>query len=214
MALALVLTYEQSVACSILTIVDVTGQYNPISNPTGWEVDGPTPEAGMTIIDDGSIITATLVVTLPSGTVVLLDLMDVPTWRLLTPYTTGDPFDAGTSPSNLSYALTEAVLGEPIIDGIYSGVLTVTDTNATTAANFNIAIFCNVECCVDNLIALMPSHYTCDNCDNQYALDVITMKAMVEALKLAADSASITEFNNILLTLKNACIAYGQCNNC
>lgn len=211
MALTLVLGYTQTNYCKTLTVIDETGEYSA-GNLTGWCVNGGS--GSNSVIDNGSIISASLQLVGPSGNTMSLDLMDTDIWRAITPYTTGDPFDVGTDPANLYFTITESLFGASLVDGIYTGRYTVVDSTTTTYKDFTVALYCNVECCVKALISRIPDYYNCEECNNQFIYDVVTMQGMLKALQLSAYLLSTTEFNNILTTLKSLCTLYGQCSNC
>jgi hypothetical protein len=218
MALELIVSVAQQDSCATLVITDTTGEYNATSNPTGWGTAG-AGWGGNIPIDNNQMEVAYLELTPPgSSTAINVDLMNTAIWQAITPYTTGIPWDSSVSPGTLSFTLTSDILGTSIIDGIWRikyYVATAEVPSIVALYEFYIGFYCNVECCVESLLAAIPEHYNCDNCDNTYIRDVMTAKALLEALKLAACGAQTTRFNAIQETLSNLCeILGGNCSNC
>ena len=202
MALQIILGTAQSNGCKTLTIYDTTGAYNVSTNPTGWKT---VSSGGTNVeIDNSSITVATLTIVI--GTVVLsLDLMNVATWRAITPYTTGQPFDSTTDPTTLSYTITDQQLAS-IPDGIATITCYIEDTNAVVAsATFTIAMYCHIKCALNKAICQIPNYYKCITCNNEYIDTVVTMWGMYKAMKLAACEANLAGFTTILTNLTNIC---------
>ena len=200
MALDLVISTQIKTSCSILTIYDTTGVYDT-NNTTGWCT---STSGGSNIrVDNSSIVTAYLLLTSPGGTVITIDLMDTDTWQAVTPYTTGAPFDSSVDPDNLYYVLDSNYL-TTYEDGVWTVQYYVEDSNGDSCdSTFNIAMYCKAECGIYQVIADIPDYYTCETCDNKFIDAAVTLWGLLQSLKLAACSASVDKFNNILTTIQD-----------
>lgn len=202
MALALSLSSLQQTNCTELVLTDTSGAYDVTTNPTGW--------GSATIpIDDGTVTYAELIIILPSGSSITIDIIS--NWEALTGLTS-DPFGSGTSALALSYTLSSSIyLGTTTFtDGVYRITYRVGDgstylesTNKATIT-YNFAVYCGVECAIEQRVALVPYNYTCENCSNDFLEITMILWSIFQALKLAACTANIEKFNNILLTLQTA----------
>lgn len=218
MALVLTVSVAQQDSCATLVITDTTGLYSS-GNPTGWSTT--SSGGGNLVVDDSSITAALITLTSPDENVdpVEINLKDSATWKAVTPYTTGKPFDDTVSPTNLYYAITAALAGIPFVDGIWTVEISITGnvggSPVTTVYEGVVGLFCNIQCCIDTLIKAIPQHYNCDKCNSKYISDVMTAKGLLEALKLSAAEAQVTHFNNIQETLSSICeLLGGDCSHC
>jgi hypothetical protein len=206
MALTLALTNLQQTNCTEWVLTDASGAYNAVSNPTGWST---TANPGtLPIINDSTVTYAELIITLPSGGSVTIDIID--NWADLTGYATA-AFAVGTDPLALSYTVTAAMLGaSTIADGIYNVTYQIGDgttyANSTNRAtiSYNYASYCLIECAIETLLVCVPANYQCASCDNDYLNKVSILWTLLQALKLAACSANVDSFTNILTTLQTA----------
>jgi len=207
MALILTINTLQQTSCTELVITDSTGEFNAVSNTTGWQT---ATSGGTNIqIDDDDIEEATITLTNPAGTDIVIDLMDTTTWQAITPYTAVLPFTSTVDPAALTYTLNESYLGT-ITDGIWTLVYYVKDKSGNEATStFTQAFFCNIKCCVYSLLVTVPDYYNCQSCDNKYIDAVVTIWGLYQSLKIAACSATTDRFNDILVALQNACDAMG-----
>lgn len=213
MALKVALSLEQHNSCGTLVINDITGAYDVSTNPTGWK----TSSSGGSNIrcDNSSITEAWIRLTPPIGQgAVTINLLDPSIWQAITPYINGQPFDTSVIPANLIYTLTAAYTGLDYVDGIWTIRIYISDGVNEALTEATVGFYCQVECCVDKLVANVPKHYDCVECNNKYLDDVIAAKALLEALKDSACIAMVSKFNNILTALKSICEIYGFCSNC
>jgi hypothetical protein len=212
MALQLSLTYLQQDSCGEMVFTDSTGAYNVTTNPYGWGAPNLP-------VDDGTITYAELIVSRYSdgSTLEVVEIIDlISTWEDLTTLTS-DPFDTGTTVSNVIYTIPSSVVN--FTDGVYQityqvgdGTTYANSTNKSTVT-YNIATYCNIECCIEQRLANSPTEYTCVTCNNDYLNITGTLWTLLQALKLAACSASIDAYLTILTTLQTACEEAGMsCN--
>jgi len=211
MALQVSLTSLQQESCTEWVLTEATGTYDAVSNTDGWK----TAASGGTNlqIDNDSVTYATLTVTYSSGTAVVIDIID--NWAALTGLS-NTAFDSSTDPENLSYTLTSTLLGTTgIADGIYEVTYQVGD--GTTYANstkkstitYTYALYCQIECCLEQRLVQVPTEYACETCSNDFINTTTILWTLLQALKMAACSASTTKFETILETLQDACSTAG-----
>lgn len=210
MALQLSISLTQASDCSTLEINDITGVYST-SNTTGWSHNGSgSVDAANITVDSGVIDTATITLTSPAGAVATFDLLDADTWTALTGFA-GEPFNTGTNPSTLSYTITPTLLGFTTSDGVWQVYYYVKDVYGRQASiTRSFAIFYAVEHCVNRLIARIPSHYTCDQCNNTFVANVVVVRGLMEALKYAANNALLTKFDSILESIRDICELFDE----
>lgn len=207
MALSLSLINVQTNNCASWVFTDSTGTYDAGINTGGWKVSGG---AGSNLqVDNDSVKCAELIFTLPSGTEVTIDIMEL--WEDLTGLN-NVAFDSSTTPDVLIYTVTASMLGAVTIpDGIYTVVYRVGDaaTYATSTlkstVTYTLAVYCNIECCVEQRLANTPTEYTCETCSNDHLEITMTLWTLLQALKMSACLASTSKFENILATLQDAC---------
>ena len=196
MAIELLIATRQQTKCADLLIKDTTGTY-ATSNVTGWQT---VTSGGSNIqIDNSSITVATITIVAGTSTTVI-NLMDIPTWRSITPYTTGNPFDNTVTPDTLQYLLPDIKLP----DGANTITYHVEDSNGNIAENiFTACTYCNVKCGVYKMIDRVPDFYACKSCDNNYVDAAITTWGLYKALKLSACQANVPRFLSILKQLQD-----------
>jgi len=203
------LTSLQQESCTEWALTDSTGTYSA-SNTDGWST--VASGGGNLVIDDGSVTYAELIVTFPSGSSVTIDIID--NWADLTGLATV-AFDTGTDPGSLAFTLTSTLLGATIADGIYevtyqvgNGATYATSTLKSTIT-YTYALYCLIECCIEQRLAQVPDYYTCEECDNDFLNVTTILWTLLQSLKMAACTASTTKFETILETLQNACLQAG-----
>lgn len=205
MALQLSLTSLQQGSCAQWVLTDSAGTYSA-TNTDGWTT--ATSGGSNLRIDNGSVTYAELIITIPAGNSISIDI--IANWTELTGLG-GTAFDSGTTPSGLAYTITDAMLTGGILDGVYTVTYKVGDgttydnsTNKSTIT-YTYALYCNIECCIEQRLALVPENYTCETCSNTFLDTTMILWTLLQALKMAACIASVTKFNTILATLQQAC---------
>lgn len=178
-------------ACTQLRFSETTGFYNS-TNLTGWG----TPNQQL-----ADTISATLEITVPSGTVYTLDLYATTIFPTNVMYT---PYD-----------IPLASIGSPttIEDGEWKFVYTVADskTNVATTTIYKY-FYCNSACCVKQMLADLD--LTCDCCKESvdyknYELAWIEL----ESLKKAAACGDADNFAAIKKIVDKLCLNSG-CKTC
>ena len=211
MALQLSLTGLQQDNCSEWVLTDSTGVYAASGNPDGWAIASAL--GGNLVIDNGAVTYAELTIAFPSEGSVTIDIID--NWADLTGLS-NTAFDAGTDPSALTFTLTPELMGlASITDGVYTVTYKVGD--GTTYANstlkssisYTFALYCNIECCIEQRLAQVPDYYNCETCSNDFLNTTTILWTLLQALKMSACSASVSKFNTILTTLQDACEVAG-----
>jgi len=206
MALALSLSYLQQDSCGELVLTDTSGAYNVTTNPTGWG----SPNLAC---DTGAITYAEIIIKTYTDSLTLSDTSTVDViadWKTLTTLTSA-AFDTGTTVSNMIYTIP---LNLP--DGVHQITYQVGDgatyANSTNQATitYNIATYCNIECCVEQYLADLHNNYTCVTCNNDYLNKTQILWTLLQALKLAACSSNIDTYLTILETLQTACSDAGS----
>ncbi len=206
MALKLKLSYLQQNLCAELVLFDVTGEYDAVSNTTGW---GTTANPGTNlVIDNSSITEARLLITKPDGTPVSIDLMVLANWQKLTPYATAaNAFDAATLPSTLKYTLTETELGT-IEDGVYQIRYTIGDGIDTYNETFTVALYGRIQ----TGLFQMTEAANQLNIDSKLTYTEFTDITVTWALYLqmiySAQISNTTRFNKLLATLQRIMATY------
>lgn len=204
MALSLSLTYVQQSNCGEFVLTDNTGAYNNPSNLGGWG----TPNLRL---DNGEVTYAEIIIERYSNSYTLTEVETIDVisnWETLTGLTSS-PFNTGTTVANLIYTIPTSMVN--FTDGAYRITYQVGDgttyENSTSKATvtYNIATYCNIECCIDQRVANGPTEYECVTCNNEYLSLTTTLWSLLLSLKLAACSASIDKYLNILSTLQTAC---------
>lgn len=142
MSFRLNFTISQPTGCTTIVLIDNTGDYAVFSNPTGY--GSPNPERA-------DITAAYADITCPDGTVVTAIPCTLPT----------------TQPTETSITATQ--LGVAVEDGIYTIRYYVTDGINTYDITKSPLYYCNIQCCLDKLVAQLKVDTCCD-CDNE-ALD-------------------------------------------
>ena len=216
MALQVSLSSLQSNSCGSWTFTDTTGAYSA-TNTDGWMTS--TSGGSNLRIDNSTVLFAELVIVTPSGASITIDIIDF--WEDLTGLT-NSAFDSSTDPEALTFTVTAAMLGSStsIPDGIYTVTYSVGDgttyagSTKKSTISYTIAVYCNIECCIEQRLALVPTNYTCVTCSNAFLDTTMTLWTLLQALKLAACMASTDKFNNILAALQTACEDAGcNCNS-
>ena len=194
MALSLKISVCQEQDCKSIKFSEATGAYSS-SNTGGWGSPNPA------IADASSAVltitfpynSSTTTVTIPSSTL-------YPTFP--------------TSTTTTEYTITSSTLalgsGLQLPDGLYTFVYTVMTTSGEfTTGPIRVLMYCQVECCVNNLLAKVATE-GCD-CSDETVDIALEGYFWLQALKAAADCGNTTAVNNILDILDRIC-DYTSCN--
>lgn len=194
MALSIDFCVEQQPACKYLTFKDETGVYDAVYNPGGYGSPNPTL---------ASAEAATLVVTLPDGTV-------VPTINLF-------PLNMPDT-SGIEIFITNAMLGlgtASLPNGIYTWTYTVSRTTATAfTATKTIKTFvdCQAQCCVDKMFCQVELS-TCDCCQNDKLDNALKAQGWLDSANHAFNCAKPNLAKQLLSKVEQLC-TLTKCNNC
>lgn len=181
-----------SKSCDTLTLTETTGAYSA-TNTGGWGSPNATT---------GSVTTAFLQVTSPSGGVYTLNILS-----------SGFP----SSNPSFDYDIPNASLGgiTSVDDGKWTFFLYYTDGTNTYQKIKNFLFYCNTECCVQELLA--DIEVTDCDCCKQEEVDKINnytkAKTFLEALKNAARCNQESNFSSIQEVLTKLC-KNSSCKNC
>jgi len=190
--MALTLSLSQSITnYTSLNLTDASGEYNVTTNPTGW---------GAPNIAISAVQYAHLIITMPNGTIVDVDIeADL-----------GINFAVATYADlvyNVTYLLLTGTSGL-MPDGVYNVEYRIsTDaawvpgagTNYTVTAN--IMTYYEVQESVYNRIKLIPTYYTCSDCNNQFVKETSTIFMLLQALIASTQYANTVRFTEILSAL-------------
>lgn len=191
----------------LIQISDLTQPYSG-SNTTGWIYNPPYATGGPNpYISD--ILTAILQVTLPDGTVIIVDLL-----------AGASPlYDIANSVINNPFVITPVMLGltagSAFPDGKYIFYLQVTGTfNDDPAMNFNsnpteiVFIQKSVECCVQNLWKAAKSTVA-DCCNSPEYKKWAQADLLLKGIEYSKDCYDWTSANEQLDELQSLCAASG-----
>lgn len=167
------------VSCNSISIYDITGFYNVTTNPNGWL----SPNLLKSFTG-----TATLKIVTPQGNTIETDVKQVIADSIF--------------PQYLLYTYTP----DSLLDGIYKIYLTLIDTvnNVTYKASSEIAIYCNVECCVKKLAAEVADDL-CNGCSSEKTEKFNLANELYESLKSVSECLGEKEFNKLLSQLEKIC---------
>jgi len=170
-------------SCSGIIVNDITGFYNAISNINGWLA----PNLLKTYTG-----TATLKIVTPSGNTIEVDVKQTIEDSIFPQYTlyTYEP--------------------DSLVDGIYKIYLTLVDTDNTVTykASTEIAVYCNVECCVNKLAAEVSSDI-CNGCSSDKREAFNLANELLESLSNVVNCLGEKEFNKLLSQLQKLCNSTG-----
>ena len=172
--------------CESFTFTETSGVYSA-SNPGGY--------GGANNFAVADAIDSRIVVTLPDGTVT----------SAITLYSTF-PDSAGTA----TYNITSTALGltGALPDGVYSATYTVDINNVnnqTVQLSITQSFFigCTVKCCVDKLIALIPTQ-NCD-CNSKALQNAVLAFGLYQSLMFNAGCGNLTNVSTQLASLQKLC---------
>jgi len=191
MAVALSFRLDQSTNCKNLTFYETTGAYS-VTNTTGW---GAPNEA------TSDALTATLLITPPTGTATTLNLLSLGTYP--------------KSDSTIGYTITPTALGlsstSQLSDGIYTFKYTVTTALNTYTQTIQQALTCQVQCCVYSMLNSID--LTCSGCSDQQIKEFNKAYIILKGLVYSGGCGEISTFNKNIAILQKLC-NQTNCQNC
>lgn len=169
--------------CTNLVVTDTTGIYDVSTNPYGWE-------------DAGTLAAADL-----ASATILIEYVDED----------GDVSTVSTTDvlSQIADPVTGTFEFDPIVgdypDGQYIITYTLIDSSDVTyRKSINTFLFCNVKCCVQQLLATVPD-LLC-NCNYSETLqELFDAQVMLEGLKANATCGNTTAMYQVLTRLQRLC---------
>src|SRR5574343_1223733 len=170
MALQVSLSSLQYNQCEDWILTDNAGTYSG-ANTDGWAT---STSGGTNLrVDNSVVLCAELIVTMPSGTQVTIDIIS--NWADLTGLA-NVAFDSSTTPSSLIYTVNALTYFgvDTFPDGIYEVVYRVGDaatyetSSVRSSVTYKFASYCSIECCIEQRLATVPTEYTCESCSNAY----------------------------------------------
>jgi hypothetical protein len=174
--------------CSSLVFSDTTGQYDVKYNLYGYG----TPN------EDITGATALVNITLISGSIITINLIDFPTTDK-----TKEFYINGTD-----LGFTDGI----IPDGIYKfEYIVTTSLGEVLTQNKSIALYCNSECCVKSMLLDLDTE--CQDCFAKSSARYIQAFIMLQGLKYTSNKGDITTFNKTLTQLNKLCSGT-NCQNC
>ncbi len=187
--MSLILNFEicQSSNCKDLVFSETTGFYNVNYNVGGYNTPNPS---------DSTALSAVLTITDPNNLVTTINL-------------TSQGFPTGDLTSD-GYTISSS---EVLPDGMYTFVYTVTyENNVTYTKSITKLLYCNSECCVNQMLANL--NLTCDCCETDDNIkSYYKAWTFLQALKNAAQCGDVTTFTNILKIITKLCKNNG-CKTC
>lgn len=191
--MALTLALQNSVGdYTQITLTDTTGDYSS-TNVGGW---------GVPNIELSSVVYAHLIVTLPSGAVVDIDIIN----------DLEIDFSTVTSDElvyNLTYEMLYSQSSEATLpDGIYAIQYAIADQvaldeDASYILNTNIMTYYTVQAGVFERIGEIPTYYKCASCGNQYVKETTTLFMLLQSLIAASTYSSTVQFTSILTVIED-----------
>jgi len=187
--------------CKLFQISDLTGDYDPVTNPGGWN----NGTSGPLLAD---VVTDELEITFPDGHAVTVILKDVAL-----------PFPNIDEHLVKNVYNTDLGINTKFPNGIYKFKRAVTGTNSVTATAFTAEakldyfIDCQAWCCVKRMAAKIPKNL--DPCCTTNAQKKAFDKAFGK-LTAAEEAFRCGDYNGAKLLLSQVeaiCISTG-CSNC
>lgn len=183
MALVLKLSAEIGTSCGSILFSDGTGAYDASLNSGGWGSPNSTI---------ASVTTWSIIITLPSGSVVTIT----------------DPVGLPTTTTTFEYTILDTVLNSgytTVPDGLYSIEYTVTSggTLYTTSKKY-ILFTCNIECCIAKLFAKIATETDCA-CGSTISANARYAQALLLGLKANANAGNTTGMITLLTKLNTIC---------
>lgn len=180
MALSLKLS-SSIVNYTSLNLADASGVYDVNTNPTGW---GAPNKA----ISD--VTSAELTITLPNGSIVVVDIIG----------DLGIDFATATTADlvyNIPYSLLSGTDGL-MPDGVYDIIYDITADSVDYTTTATVMTYYVVQESVYNRIKLVPEYYTCSDCDNKFVKETSTIFMLLQALIASSQYSNTVRFEDIL----------------
>jgi len=185
-------------SCSGITIKDITGFYNVVSNPFAWNNNSTLWKT--IILGTPQLVSATITITFN-------DVQETPVSVLTA-------IQGSIFPNYLllEYTPVNSEGTSLLKDGHYNIKLTLTDiNNVVYVTDTDITVWCNVECCIQKLSAKVASEL-CNTCDTEAYDTFVLADGMFTALKAVSECNGTQEFNKLLTKLQKLCgVSTGDC---
>jgi hypothetical protein len=195
MALELDYNICSNKTCTKLTFTESTGEYNAVSNDTGY--DESSIVANHPSVSD--MAAAVLSITTPEGDITVIDLL---------------PESFPTIDDEQEYEITAVALGyaSKLTDGIYDTSYTVTSEDVGEPGIFTktkyVFVTCNAECCIDKLYAAVkPSD--CTDCEDKKLAIAIEAEGYLCAAKKAFACGKLSLARTFLEKVQYLCANSG-----
>ena len=194
MALGIDFCVTQQPACKYLKFKDETGVYDAVYNTTGYGTPNPA-------VSDA--LTATLVVTLPDGTVTSV----INLFPLNMPDTSG-----------IEIYITNAMLGlgtASLPNGIYTWTYTVTGNDGSAFSStktIKTFVDCQAQCCIDKMFAKVELS-TCDCCANSKLDSALEAQGWLDSANHAFNCGKPVLAKKLLAKVEQLC-TLTKCNSC
>ena len=192
MALELKLTQSITDYTSI-TLTDSSGTYNASTNPTGW---------GAPNIEIADVLYAKIFITLGSTTTEI-DLVD----------DLGIDFSTATASTliyNIPYTMFGGTVSTDLVpDEVWEIEYRISDTvNWDDGGNdyyitLNLMTYYVIQGQVYDRIKLLPTYYTCSDCNNLFVKETSTIFMLLQALIASTSYSSTSQFTEILSSLED-----------
>jgi hypothetical protein len=161
-----------------ILVKDVTGTYDVVENPTGWE------DASTLLAND--LVTANLLITLPNGSTETIDVLS----EIDDPVTGIFSFDQIGSDENII-----------ITDGLYTIKCVLTTSSDEYTACVQRYFYPNVKCCISKLVNSLAEDLT----NEKLQKDVVKITSWETALQYSANTLDTVTADKILAQLTKFC---------
>jgi len=193
MALELSFVTSMTVDGKVMTFQETTGEYNAVSNTTGWGAPNP-------LVGDATV--ATVEIIKPGDTTVY-------SINILASFPSND--------TSTAWGITMADLGGTADDVFPDGVYDITYKVTALAVDYQVSrynfAYANVKCCVQKMFANLTIS-GCSGCDTTAADKAITAYAYFKALLSASVCGELEEAASLLAYINKLCSGSTDCTNC
>lgn len=184
MALSLKLS-SNIVNYTSLNLSDASGIYDVSLNPTGWG----SPNKSIS-----DVTSAELTITLPNGSVVVIDVITDLGIDFATATTTDLVY-------NIPYSLLSGGVDGLMPDGVYFIEYDIIADGEPYGTTAYIMTYYVVQESVYNRIKLIPQYYTCSDCNNSFVKETSTIFMLLQALIASSQYSNTTRFEELLAGL-------------